>query len=332
MSESSPAPGSGEPSPDAQLAELWEQVRKKFATSTMVEIKLTSLAQNAETEDWPLPGDDETPSKYIDFSYDELKMLPEFAPEPSRIALLIDILHETLAFDDPFGDMAEQIEETTAAGDMTVRKVLKELEIPEDYPIALTNLDDEAKELCSSEGIENVGQFADFAQGMAQSVVIGGDFRTFLNAMTQKDEEEIANFLPFRPKSTGLYVPEAFGMVIRRLSGDEKFSLLKQYGKKFSAEEERKHSALSREAVNRLEAKLYNKMDPILAYFTDEKTKLAGMAQSGEGLERYFLVLNDPDAEEIAIHILRMVLHVKGTRAPVAEKKKGFFGRLFRKG
>lgn len=125
----------GDSSHEAELAELWEQIRKKFATSNMVELNLNSLAQNAETQDWPVEGEAETPSKYIDFSYEELKMLPELAPDHSRIQLLIDILHETLTFDTGFEDL--EIGEDTS--DEQILKNLQELGISVEYPIDLTN-------------------------------------------------------------------------------------------------------------------------------------------------------------------------------------------------
>lgn len=316
----------GDSSNEAELAELWEQVRKKFATSNMVELNLTSLAQNAETQDWPIDGEDETPSKYIDFSYEELKMLPELAPDPSRIELLIDILHETLAFDTGFEDL--EIGEDT--NDLQIRKNLKELGIPEEYPIDLTNLDDEAKDLCHAEGIENIGQFADFAQNMAQNVVIGGDFRTLTNALTQSDEEEIANYLPYRQGSTGLHIPEAFGMLIRPLSDDMKHALAKKAGVKFSEEEEAKFTEVSAHELSRVEQDIHEKLKPILVWFGDEWESLQKKKQEGGDIRRQLLVLGDETVETIALYFMEMQFSGKApkeTKAPT--KGGGFFGKLF---
>lgn len=331
MSDTPPAPGTPDPEREAKLAELWDQVRKKFATSIMVETKLSSLAQNAETVEWPLEADDETPSKYIDFSYEELKMLPELAPDPTRIELLINILHETLAFDDPFGDMAEQIETSTTEGDKTVTKVLKELKIPEDYPIQLSNLSETSQDLCSAEGIETIGQFADFAQNMAQNVVIGGDFRIFINALQQSDEEEIANFLPFRPNSKGLHLPEAFGMLIKPLSSDQKLAIRRSFDPKGTEAELEKHPGAGSIDGAALFRKLVQKLNPVLVYFSEEREALNRKIQAGENMERYFMVLNDQEVESIAIHLMNAAFEVKGAKAPVEVKKQkgGFFGRLF---
>lgn len=331
MSDTPPASGAPDPDKEAKLAELWDQVRKKFATSIMVETKLSSLAQNVEVMEWPLEGDDETPSKYIDFSYEELKMLPELAPEPSRIELLVNILHETLAFDDPFGDMAEQIETSTNEGDKTVMKVLDELEIPQDYPIKLTNLSDESQDLCTAEGIETIGQFAEFAQSMAQNVVIGGDFRSFINALQQSDEEVIADYLPFRPNQKGLHLPEAFGMLIRPLSDDEKFALRRMFDRKGTESEVERHPGAESVDAAKIYNRLHKKITPILVYFGDDRENLSRKVSAGESLDRTFMVLNDPVVEQIAIHILNGIFKGKGSKPPVDKEKKksGFFGKLF---
>lgn len=326
MSDSS---SSADDSRDQELSELWDQVRKKFATSNMVELKLSSLAQNAET-DWPLDGDDETPSKYIDFAYDELKMLPELAPDPSRIQLLIEILHETLAFDTGFDDL----EIGAGATDQTVSRVLKDLEIPDSYPIELTRLDQDSKELCQAEGIENVGQFAEFAQNMAQNVVIGGDFRTLVNALTQGDEAEIANYMPFRPNAKGLHLPEAFGMFIRPLGERQKLALAKRAGMKLSEEQTAKAGEMSAAEVGRLEADLHNQLKPVVLWFDGERERLAKRFENGEDVRRDLLPLNDEVVERIALHFMKILFsgkEPKETRAADAPKG-GFFSRLFGRG
>ncbi len=324
MSDNPISTGDG---PDAELAELWEQVRKKFATSNMVELKLNSLAQNAEAMDWPIEGEEETPSKYIDFTYDELKMLPELAPDQSRIRLLIEILHETLVFDTGFEDL-EIGEETT---DQTVRKNLKDLCIPEEYPIDLTNLNDEAKDLCQAEGIENLGQFADFSQNMAQNVVIGGDFRTLINALTLSDEEEVANFLPYRPGDKGLHIVEAFAMFIRPLSEDHKHAFAKKAGINFSEEEKLKFSTPPPHEISKLENQILDKLKPVLLWFEKDRDALQKKFEDGQDVRRDLLALKDEQTEAIALYFMEGVFSSKRPKEVKASSKKsgGFFSKLF---
>ena len=101
----------------------WDDIRKKFRHSIMADTSLVSLAQNLDTKEWPHKADDEKPSKYIEFGYDELLMLPEIAGSADKADHLIGILKETLAFDDPFGDMVAEVEKT-AAKDNPILKTL----------------------------------------------------------------------------------------------------------------------------------------------------------------------------------------------------------------
>src|ERR1700709_399677 len=175
----------------------WDEIRKKFRHSIMADTSLVSLAQNLDTKEWPHEGEEEKPSKYIDFTYDELLMLPEIAGRADRADHLMGILKETLAFDDPFGDMVAQVEESSAK-ENPILKTLSRLGIPEDFPLSLANLSEGTRLVCSSEGVTTVGGFANLGQQMSTRVVLGGDFRNALNALTHGDEEGIGQFLPFR--------------------------------------------------------------------------------------------------------------------------------------
>ena len=118
-------------------AEQWDEIRKEFLTSMMVDTKISSLAENLDSPQWPIEGDDETPDKYLDYSFDELIELPELDGYPERVNLLLDILKETMAFDDPFGEMLE-IVDSPENQEETLLKVLDKLRIKRDFPIRLT--------------------------------------------------------------------------------------------------------------------------------------------------------------------------------------------------
>ncbi|MDI1320565.1 MAG: hypothetical protein PSW75_10295, partial [bacterium] len=67
----------------------------------------------------------------------------------------------------------------------------------------------------------------------------------------------------------------------------------------------------------------------------DGKEALVKHLSDGGTYERYFVVLNDPVREAIAVRLLSGALKgsvsVKTAAAPVEEKKAGLFGRLFGK-
>jgi hypothetical protein len=315
----------------------WDEIRKKFRHSIMADTSLVSLAQNLDTKEWPHAGDDEKPSKYIDFNYDELLMLPEIAGKADKADHLIGILKETLAFDDPFGDMVAQVEETSAK-DNPILKTLARLHIPDGYPLALANFSEGTRIVCASEGVKTIGEFANLGQQMATRVVLGGDFRNALNALTHGDEEGIGLFLPYRKGSTGLHLAEAIGLLSAGLPRPEQLGLAKAYGAKLSPADAAAAKALSKDQVEKIESGLRVTLAAALEWFKDQKPALVKHLEDGGTYERYFVVINDPAREAIAVKLTSAALKVSAKAAPAASsagtpaKKGGLFSRLFGKG
>jgi hypothetical protein len=311
----------------------WNEIRKKFRHSIMADTSLVSLAQNLDTQEWPHAAEDEKPSKYIDFTYEELLMMPEIGGKIDRADHLIGILKETLAFDDPFGDMVAQVEETSAK-ENPILKTLARLSIPEDFPLTLANFTEGTRMVCASEGVKTIGGFANLGQQMSTRVVLGGDFRTALNALTHGDEEGIAKFLPYRKGSVGLHLAEAIGLVAAGLPRAEQLALGKFYGAKLGPAESAASKVLTKEQAEKHESMMRATVQAALDWFKDEKAVLLKHLNDGGTYERYFVVLNDHAREAIAVRLVSNLLQaeVQVTAAPVAEKKGGFFSRLFRKG
>lgn len=310
----------------------WDEIRRKFRNSIMADTSLGSLAESLDTTPWPHAGDEEKPSKYIDFTYDELLMLPEIAGKAERADHLIGILKETLAFDDPFGDMVAQVEESSAK-ENPVLKTLGRLGIPEGYPLTLVNVSEATRAVCASEGAKTIGEFANLAQQMSTRVVIGGDFRALLNALSHGDEEGIGKFLPFRRGSTGLHLPEALGLMADAagLSRPEQLALARAYGAKLPAAEAASAATLAPDAQAKLEVRVRVAADATLGWFAEQKQALLAQVAAGTALERVLVVINDPVREAIAAKFLRPALPASA-EAPEPEKKGGFFSRLFGRG
>jgi hypothetical protein len=244
----------------------WNDVRKAFATSIMVDTSLNSIAQNLDGPEWPIP--DETPAYYIDLSFEELKeTLAMKGQPPSQADYLINILRETLAFDSPFGEMVEQ-NEAAAQRDNQLLKNMARLEIPEDFPITLVALSDDTREFCANESITTLGTFAVFAQGMSQAVIVGGDFRKLLNSLSHVDEEGVAEVLPFRLGSTGLHLVEALALATRATNPPD----------------------YTERAVT---------------WFAEEFAALKADSNDRTAFVRHFAVLNNPELEAAAIELLR---------------------------
>jgi hypothetical protein len=274
-------------------AKDWDEVRSAFASSIMVDTSLNSLAQNLDGPEWPLKGKDETPAKYIDLGFEEVvELLQLKGQKPESIDQLIGILKETLAFDSPFGEMVEQTQ-AASERDNPLLKNLTKLNIPENFPITLTALEPATLEFCKLEKLHTLGEFAIFAQNMSQNVIVGGDFRKLLNALSHVDEAALAEVLPFRRGHKGLHLVEAMAQAARAKDGAARAELA-------------------------------------TTWFRDEVAAIEKDLSAGGSLSRYFVALNNPELEKRAADLLRP--HLRVTAAAPAEKKKGgLFGWFSRK-
>ncbi len=275
-------------------AKDWDQVRKAFAESIMIDTQLSSLAQNLDGPDWPMKGKDETPAKYVDLTFAEVQEMLVLKGQPTeRFDQLVLILRETLAFDNPFGEMVEQTAESSARDNPLIKNLAK-LEIPGDFPVKLTALNADTLDFCRLEKLTTLQEFAVFAQGMSQNVIVGGDFRKLLNALSHVDEAALAEVLPFRRGSKGLHLVEALAQATR-------------------APDPYAHAEAAK------------------IWFSDQFNALARDAASPAALSRHFVVLGDPVLEQKAAALLKP--RVRGAAA-ASGSKGGFFGaiaRLFKK-
>lgn len=170
---------------------------------------------------------------------------------------------------------------------------------------------------------------------MSTRVVLGGDFRNALNALTHGDEEGIAEFLPYRKGSTGLHLAEAIGLVVAGLPRADQLSLGKYYGAKLNSADEAAAKPVSKDQVERMQNSLLPAVATALEWFKDQKEALIKSLSDGGSLERYFVVINDPAREAIAVRLTSSSVKpgpAAGSSVTYGEtKKRGFFSRLFGK-
>ncbi len=306
--------------------EEWNDIRERFRVSMMVKTEVSKLAQNLDLS-WPIKGRDEIPLKYLPLTHDEVLMMPGVGDHPERFRLLVEILRETMAFDDPFGEMAEHVDSSSKHDDGSQR-VLHKLEIPLTYPLHLCALSPETREFCEAESVRTLGEFLDLAQNMAQNIVVGGDFRAFLNAVAHPEEDTIARFLPFRPGKRGLHLAEAIGQSLSLFSRSEKLFLLECAGAPVGAEDRRDTRILSDDEKSRVRHRVREHLTAIFAWFDGSREQLEdAFAEGNAQAERVFVPLDHAQTEKASVWMARLAL---GLDDPKVEKK-GFFTRLFRR-
>lgn len=288
---------------DPDTVTRWDEVRTAFATSIMVDTALSSLAENLDGPEWPGSAKSDRPADYIDLTHAEaMQALAERGYPETAMDQLIEILQETLAFDDPFGDMVAH-SEAAAETENPILENLAKLEIPEAFPIALSSLAADAREFCELEQLTTIGEFALFAQNMSQNVIVGGDFKALLNALSHIDEQAIARFLPFRPGTKGLHLVEALGNFagqLRPLECD-----------KIKAGEEPNVETSGR-------------VGQLARYFATDLDAIKARVGEGAELTREVMVLQNPALEPVAVRLLQTLLP-----PPEPAKKTSWLGRLF---
>jgi hypothetical protein len=272
----------------------WDDIRTAFASSIMVDTQISSLAQNLDGPVWPVKSKEETPSRYIDLSYAEaLELLALKGQTADKLDLLISIMKETLAFDSPFGEMVEQTE-AAAVRDNPLLKNMARIGVAENFPISLTALSPDTVEFCKLEKLKTLGEFAVFAQGMSQNVIIGGDFRKLLNALSNLDESTLTEILPFRKGSKGLHLVEALGQATR----------------------------LQNPMPKAKEAEVW---------FADEFAQVKKDFTDGAGLGRQLGVLGNVELEKKVSDLIRQLIKPGSASAQPEAGKSGFFKRFFKK-
>ncbi|CAM3118040.1 hypothetical protein [Rariglobus hedericola] len=300
----------------------WDEVRVAFGSSILVDTSLTSLAQNLEGAAWPLAGLDETPATYIDLSFDDMRERLALQGQPPRIAdQLIEILKETLAFDEPFGDMVTQSESATVDENPLVKNLSK-LKIPLDFPVTLTALSAETLLFCRLENITTIGGFALTAQRMAGTVVVGGDFRSLLNALSNIDERTLARYLPFRPGSKGLHYIEGLAQCVESQPVAIQAALARSLKQEISAAAEELARGISDEQLAKAKHDLQVQAAALRGFCPEDYADLQAQIASGTSPRRLTTVLGEPSLEAVVTEFI----------TPVAAKPKatGFFARLTR--
>lgn len=280
------------PSPQSAAPRLtpaeWDALRLSFHGSPLVEVSLASLAQNIDGCAWPVDAPDEHPSAYVDLSYGEaLARLRSLGQPPARLDTLATILRGTLAFDESFGAMAAVASGAEAAAD-PVRRNLGRLGIPAEFPVAFCAFTPGTRKFCELEGLLTLGDFLDFSRGASRSVIVGGEFRDLLNAVSHIDEETLARYLPFRQRTSGLYLVEALGHLVRPLGVEERLALARQPA---SAPAD-----LRAEAARRVE------------YFSEQATKLRTALTQGVSCSRLVVSLEDLSLEAGVSGLLTLYL------------------------
>lgn len=299
----------------------WDNLCSSLKHSLLVRTELTKLARDLGLK-WPIKGKDETPERYICFTLEELADLPEFFGKGNRLALLYSILMETKQMDDPFTDMTRHLDHVTsekAEGMLALRK----LEVPEDFPVQLMNFSRRTLSICQEGGYTTVGELIDFLQTSASAAIINEEFREFLGLLLQLDTTGLARLLPIREGARGIFLAEGLGLIGRRLMDDQAATLIHAYRISTTRAEWSEDAVLPKTEALKLIDEVKESALRYFALVPEQAEELHRAIEAGMGSTmRYFVSLNDPDRESLAIAIAMAALDLK-------PKLKGLIGSFW---
>ena len=188
--------------------------------------------------------------------------------------------------------------EAASERDNPLLKNMARIGISVKFPISLTALNSDTVEFCKLEDLKTLGEFAVFAQEMSQNVIIGGDFRKLLNALSNLDETTLTEILPYRKGSKGLHLIEALAQATRSPNP----------------------MARANEAA---------------AWFSDDFVQIKKDFADESGVARHLGVLGDVAVEKKVLDLVRQLIKPgSSTIVEPSVRKTGFFGgfkRIFRK-
>ncbi|MFO7726590.1 MAG: hypothetical protein R6V45_13725 [Oceanipulchritudo sp.] len=291
-------------------ADEWEKLCFLLQDSMMADTSLAKLAQNIGRK-WPIRGTEERPRKYIGYALDDLADLPEFYGKGTRLNLLYEILLETQAFDDPFDDMVTHFDAITEEESPPV-KALQELEIPVDFPVELASFSLSTEALCEAEGLATIGQLIEFSQRCAKTVLLGGEFQRFLNALIQRDIESLRQFLPVREGRTGPFLAESIARMALRLTDEEAAFLLQRYQIPSIKPSWQNAGPLRKSEAELLLPGIQEHVSKHFTAMPDQAQQLRHAVDTSDAAcVRFFAPLQDPDTESLALAVAMAGLGIK---------------------
>lgn len=303
------------------MAADWDDLRRRFQDSDLKEMELAKLGQNAGIP-WPFKGAGETPAKYTDMSYDALQSVPGLIGKPSRIKALMAIFRETLAFDDPFGAMADKVENESLV-DETIARNLDKFSINGAFPIRLVDFSGTTRDQLAREGVTTIMELVEVGQKGFAMEGLDAEAKQLLIALGNKDEAQLARLLPYREGGQGLHLPEAISRLAEKLDEGIQLSLMADCGVELKPNEQAKVEALDETELERALAACLESIKEYCAWFEDEAKEIAERYSAGGEPERSFLFLNNPTKERLAVELAAHYF------APDRRRSSGFLSRLF---
>lgn len=302
MSESNSQSGLTE---QENLAARWDKVAFNAQGSPLEDLSITCLAKNSGSRPWPrnaskAKGD--TLARYIYLSFEELQTIEQL--DLKTATHLLEICEAILLFETGCNDLAnfENLDEQAEAQHV---RFLERFGLYRDYPIALSNLDADFRELCAAEEVVTLIDLMGFIDRLSDKAWIGGGYQSLQNIFAHGDEKGLCQYFPYRMRHRGFHLPEAISLCLDRLPRKDLQAVLDYYDQRqkkilFG----RKRAELPKVVENRLLLEILH----CLHYFGRRQPKLLVRLHDSAYLSRELVFLQNPKVENLICWLLHLAL------------------------
>ena len=152
----------------------------------------------------------------------------------------------------------------------------------------------------------DLGDVVRFGQELNYDTTVAAEIKALMKSLAHRDEGGIGKFLPLRRGSEGLHLAEAIGHLARSLDRRLQVELRSQIGDPLEPDEA---AVLERAETTLLEQLLkaaLQQLDSLAGWFDSEATELRDLVENGGSYERYFISLNEPTVERVALALTRI--------------------------
>jgi len=290
-----------------KLSARWDKIVFHAQGSPFEDLSITCLAKNTACRPWSrasanIKGD--TLARYIYLSFEELLEIEKL--DLKTAVHLLEICESTMLFVQESYELGSLGEIDSQAANQRMRFV-EEYGLYQDYPIALSNLDAEFRELCHAEEVVNLIDLMGFIYRLTDKIWIGGSYRSLQNIFAHGDEKGLCQHFPYRMGHRGFHLPEALSFCLNRLPSSELQAVLEYH------ERRRRKNRFGTKSVKLpkiVETKLLPEIFQCLYYFGRRQPKLMVNLHDSAYVSRELMFLNDPQTEGILYWILHLAMGI----------------------
>ena len=286
------------------LSARWDTSAFRAQGSPVEEHSISTLAKNSGVRRWSRPGavKGDVLARYIYFSFEELLEVEKL--DLKSAILLLEICETTFSFEKECEDLAsfEEIDSKAYAQRM---RFVEEFGIYQDYPVSLSNLDENLLELCAAENIITFIELMEFLDRLSEKAWIGGVYKNLQNVFAHGDEKGLVRYFPYRLGHRGFHLPEAVSFCIKRLSKKELESV-----QQYLDYRGRRHKLMAKriEIPEIVETKLLPEIFDCLHYFGCRQSYLLAFLRNPDYLRRELMFLNEPEVESLLGWLIHLAL------------------------